>query len=319
MKVFIIHYTKLQERMTHIRKQLAPYGFDVEFVTDHDGDKLTKDDLVFFEPDILTNSEMSIIRKHVACYESVCRDDHEYALILEDDVILSADFETKLNNYVSQLPPRWDLCFIGNGCDLHVPDSIISKHPPGTNIFRRSNYNKEWGGEGASRCADSYLVSRKCAYKILEYLDKPDYRISVEQDHLLNEISRYKLLTSYWAEPTIVEQGSMNGTFPSSLDSDRYRVRQRLMSDSYKKSVVDDMNRQRNEKKLAATRETQAAASRRRQAAQAKRTGSETAGGLSDRPLAGIRPVAGRPANRMGLRGTGGGGGGKGRFSKFNF
>ena len=318
MKVFVIHYTKLKDRKAHVQRQLEPYGFDVEFITQYDGDGLTKDDLAFFQPDVLTNSEMSIIRKHMACYVEICKNDYECALILEDDVILSADFETKLNHYMSQLPSRWDLCFIGNGCGLHVPTSIIEKQPSGTNIFRRSSYSREWGGEGASRCADSYIVSRKCAYRILDYLDKPDYRISVEQDHLLNEVARYKLLTSYWAEPTIVEQGSMTGMFPSSLDSDRYRVRQRLMSDDYKRSVVNDINDRRAAQKQTERNEKRSALSQQ-QARQAVQSNQANKGSLSDRPLAGIKPVAGRQVNRMGVRGGGGGGGAKGRFSKFSF
>ena len=220
MKVFVIHYTKLNERKHHIEKQLAKYNFDVEFITDYDRESLTNNDMALFDTNLLTPSEMSLIRKHIACYERICKHNLESALILEDDATLEQNFATTLENYLEQLPKVWDLFYIGEGGSFkfHIPDSTIKKYPPGTNVFYKSNYSSSWGGSGSSRCADSYVVSNRGAYRILEYMDRDDYRITKEQDHLLNEIALLKLLKVYWAEPTIVTQESSDGKFASSLD-----------------------------------------------------------------------------------------------------
>lgn len=307
MKVFVIHYTKLTERRAHIEGQLARYGFDVEFMTAHDKEDLGQSDLALFRDGVMSPAEMSVVRKHLACYERMCEDGLEHALILEDDATLEPDFERKLAGYVAQLPAAWDLCFIGSGCGLHVPPHIIEKSPPGTNLFRKSNYPSSWGGGGATRCADSYLVSGKAAFKILDYLDRDDYKISKEHDHLLNEIALFRLLIAYWAEPTLVRQESGAGKFESSLDGG-VALRQRRALGAREREVFDDIKKRRVAK--------QEERRRRREASTAQDTPQPAARGASahvDRPLAGIRPVAGRTAGRSV------GGSAKGRFAKFGF
>ena len=141
MKVFVIHYTKLKERRQHIEKQLSKYNLDVEFITEYDRENLTDKDLELFDTSVLNSSEMSLIRKHISCYEKICRDNLEHALILEDDATIISDFKNTLENYIKQLPKFWDLFFIGEGGlhKFHIPDYIIKKHPPGTNVFHKSN------------------------------------------------------------------------------------------------------------------------------------------------------------------------------------
>jgi GR25 family glycosyltransferase involved in LPS biosynthesis len=316
MKVFVIHYTKLVERREHIKKQLARYNFDVEFITAYDKENLSKNDLALFNEGILSLSEMSTIRKHLACYEAICKEDLDYALILEDDATLEIDFESKLTKYIEQLPALWDFCFVGSGCDLHVPDRIIQKSPPGTNIFRKSNYYSSWGGSGATRCADSYIVSKRAAFKILDYLDKPDYKISKEQDHLLNEIALFKLLVTYWAEPTLVRQESDRGKFQSSLDGGvALRQRNRLKDKTDK--IFDDIKDQKIDEKQRKLQQQRKDVSQQR-TQQAQKVASSKTSSNTDRPLAGIRPVAGRqPVRQLGRSIVQSGA--KGRFSKFGF
>lgn len=316
MKVFVIHYTKLVERREHIKKQLARYNFDVEFITAYDKENLSKNDLALFNEGILSMSEMSTIRKHLACYEAICKEDLDYALILEDDATLETDFESKLTRYIEQLPALWDFCFVGSGCDLHVPDRIIQKSPPGTNIFRKSNYYSSWGGSGATRCADSYIVSKRAAFKILDYLDKPDYKISKEQDHLLNEIALFKLLVTYWAEPTLVRQESDRGKFQSSLDGGvALRQRNRLKDKTDK--IFDDIKDQKIDEKQRKLQQQRKDVSQQR-TQQAQKVASSKTSSNTDRPLAGIRPVAGRqPVRQLGRSIVQSGA--KGRFSKFGF
>jgi len=315
MKVFVIHYTKLVERREHIKKQLARYNFDVEFITEYDKENFSKNDLALFNEGILSMSEMSTIRKHLACYEKICNEDLDYALILEDDATLETDFENKLARYIEQLPALWDFCFIGSGCDLHVPDRIIQKSPPGTNIFRKSNYYSSWGGSGATRCADSYIVSKRAAFKILDYLDKPDYKISKEQDHLLNEIALFKLLVTYWAEPTLVRQESDRGKFQSSLDGG-VALRQKNRLKDHTGKIFDYIKDQKFTEKQRKLQQHKDISQQRTQ--QAQKITSSKPSTNTDRPLAGIRPIAGRQSGRQPGRSIVQSGA-KGRFSKFGF
>ena len=317
MKVFVIHYTKLNERKRHIEQQLANYGFDVEFITDHDREDLTDQDMALFDADLLTPSEMSLIRKHIACYERICQHGLESALILEDDATLESNFETILDNYMKQLPRVWDLFYIGEGGSFkfHIPDNIIKKHPPGTNVFYKSNYSTPWGGSGSSRCADSYVVSNRGAYRILEYMDQDDYRIMKEHDHLLNEVALFKLLKVYWAEPTIVTQESSNGKFTSSLDGG---IASRLNKANFEKekstfTQIKEDKANARQQQIESKREI---ALKKAQEQRVKSDSQNKNTRNTDRPLSSIRPIAGRRPHIGQVQGQGHA---KGRFSKFSF
>ena len=106
----------------------------------------------------------------------------------------------------------YDLCFIGDGANLHIHKSMIEINK---NIYLKSNYESSWSGDGATRCTDSYIISKKCANKILTYLEFNKIDIWTS-DFWLNHVCRILDLKVYWCEPTIVTQGTQNGLFKSS-------------------------------------------------------------------------------------------------------
>ena len=213
MKFFIIHYKKLVERKENIIKQFEKYNIsDYEFI-EIDRDELEGYDLSIF--DNIPNTYIAIALSHMYAYKQI-KDNYDEALIFEDDVILCDDFINIFNNYLTQLPKNYDMLFIGNGCDswnLHIEkDKLI----PNKNIYEKCLYPTSWGGNGCTRCIDSYLVSKKCAIKLCEYIDNLTYKINYTSDWWLNYAARYINLKVYWAEPTIVSQGSFSNIYTQS-------------------------------------------------------------------------------------------------------
>lgn len=132
-------------------------------------------------------------------------------MIFEDDVILCDNFIDKLNNYISQLPADYDMLFIGDGCNLHIENHKLI---PNVNIYEKCLYPTRWGGDGASKCSDSYIITKVCANKLCKYMLKDIIKLPI--DWWLNVAARYNNFKVYWAEPTIVTQGTQNGTFKTS-------------------------------------------------------------------------------------------------------
>ena len=158
----------------------------------------------------------SLVLKHFWVYYEIATK-YDYALILEDDVILADNFVEILNKYMVELPADYDMLFIGDGCNLHIEkDKIL----PNKNIYEKCLYPTRWGGNGGSRCTDSYLISKKCALKMCEYINKITkiYKIQLPADFFINDAARYNNFKIYWAEPTIITQGSQNGIFKSILN-----------------------------------------------------------------------------------------------------
>ena len=205
MKTYVLHYSPLIERKQHIEKYVKEYNLDSVFIDRYDKESLTIDEIKQFS-NALGLSTISLAKKHIEAWRLST---DRYQLILEDDAILDDDFINKLNSYISQLPKTYDMLFIGNGCNLHIPKYMLID---GRNVYIKSNYPTMWGGDGATRCADSYLITDSCAKRLTDYVNGCGI-IDLPVDWFMNRICRELDLEVYWAEPTIVQQGSEIGLF----------------------------------------------------------------------------------------------------------
>jgi GR25 family glycosyltransferase involved in LPS biosynthesis len=211
MKIFVIHYKKLTDRKIHILEQFEKYNItDYEFI-EIDRDELYKENISMFQENY-NKCDIAISLSHFYAYELI-RDKYDNGLILEDDVILSDSFMNILNEYITQLPEDYDMLFLGDGCNLHIEEDKII---PNKYIYEKCLFPTLWGGNGVTRCTDSYLVNKKCAKKICEYVNNLSYKINLPIDWFLNVVARDNDFKAYWAEPTIVTQGTQNGLYESS-------------------------------------------------------------------------------------------------------
>lgn len=201
MKIFVIHYNKLIDRKKHILNQFEKYNItDYEFI-DIDRDELDKYDLSIFGD--IPNSHKAIGLSHIYTYKEI-RDKYDEALILEDDIILCDDFINIFNRYLKQLPPTYDMCFFSACHNLNIPSQEI--------IHDKFIYEKSLDG-GSTRTLACYLVSKKCAIKLCDYIDNINYKINLPSDHWLNIVAKDINLKMYWTEPTIAIQGTETGLF----------------------------------------------------------------------------------------------------------
>ena len=211
MRIFVIHYKKLVNRKKHILEQFQKHNItDYEFV-EIDRDELDNQNISKFKENY-NKSQIAISLSHFYAYRQIS-EKYECGLIFEDDVILHKNFIKRLHKYLNKLPTDYDMLFIGDGCNLHIqPQQIVPKKF----IYKKGLHPTSWGGNGVTRCTDSYLVSKKCATKIWEHIDKSTNKIDSAIDWWLNETARANKFAVYWAEPTIATQGTKNGNFERS-------------------------------------------------------------------------------------------------------
>ena len=204
---YVIHYTPLKERKYFQLRHLDKLALNYHFIEDFDREKLSDEDLKIFNTNKVKLSMCSNIRKHIDAYKNIINNEYKYSLILEDDAILDKDFVSKLKRGLKQLPDDYDMLFLGNCCNLHIESSKIK---PNQFIYKKSREN------GGTRCTDSYLVSKKGATKLINYISKlKEGSINMPSDFWLNQVIRDLQLEIYWMEPTIVTQGSETGKFKS--------------------------------------------------------------------------------------------------------
>lgn len=197
-KIFVCHWEKLVERKKELIEVLSEENiFDYEFVCDYDKETWSKEKIKSDFPKIfevvegygrkLKPSEISLSLKHVKIIREVA-EKYEYALVLEDDVILCDNFVEEFSESYNQLPDDWDLAWVGTCCGLHAPTS------EGKRVYRVNG----------SRCTHAYAISNSGAKKVLSELKY----CNTGADFFFNLLIEKFNLNNYWFEPALVIQNS---------------------------------------------------------------------------------------------------------------
>lgn len=143
--------------------------------------------------------------KHLQALRIVVERNWQRALILEDDIILSDDFMDGLRAAIREssclsIP---HVLFIGSGGNLYTPRSM---RVPGQRLYRAAK----------GRLGEAYILDSRTASMRIAWIER--YGITLPIDNLFDRMDQEMEIAPYWLEEPIVEQGSKNGTFVSTLE-----------------------------------------------------------------------------------------------------
>ena len=169
-KTYVISVKAAGLRQEALRRQLTELGLGADLVAPFDNlGFITDQDLFCWQPRSrvsehppvdreISANELSVAMKHVAAAWDIFRSGVPFALVLEDDVLLSHRFGVSLAASIAEAPAGWDYIFIG-GCY-----NLQSVYWGGVKVT-----DKLWRVV-RSRCAHAYLMSFKGALRLLETL-----------------------------------------------------------------------------------------------------------------------------------------------------
>jgi glycosyl transferase family 25 len=215
--VHVAHYTPLGERRARLEADLARAGIGARWLTRHDREELTpelteryyrRDDDLWRRKTFYTETparalrpaELSLAMKHVEIFRHVRDGAEPCALVLEDDVLLAPDFVARFDRYFAAAPDDLDFVFLGSCCDLRVPAPSPDRH-----FYLKAT--------PATKCTDSYLVTRAAAARLCETILPLTLPIDFELNYQLHAHE----MKVYWVEPPLTTQGSQNGTYASAI------------------------------------------------------------------------------------------------------
>lgn len=173
------------------------------------GSTVTREDLqqygISMRPSL---SEASLILNHLKILEKFCEhyDPADRILVLESDAMPVEGWMDTLSVQLAKLETQqWDVFQIGNGCSLTPKrfDHTISAEP---DVYLCP----------ATRCTDSIIWNRRGAEAVLRCRN-----IDLPIDHHLNRLINEVPLRVYWGHPSLIVQGSQNGTYATSIDHKR--------------------------------------------------------------------------------------------------
>jgi len=155
----------------------------------------------------LRTAEKMLFSTYTKIFKEILEEKYENILILESDVLFLNDFENRLdeicNEWIINRKNKASMIFLGNGCNL-IPDE-------------RNRISKNLYLQNSSKCTDSMLCSRESIEYINNYINKLNI-IDKPIDFMLNEILG-KECNGYWIKNFMVIQGSQNGTYKSTIQS----------------------------------------------------------------------------------------------------
>jgi glycosyl transferase family 25 len=201
MNIYITHYTPLINRKANIIKQFENYNItDYTFIETYDKEQFMPTDFSKFTN--ITLGETSLFLKHIEIFIKEQDNNNDLIVVFEDDAILVDNFKEKLDIYIKELEKlqNWDIIFTADCCNLHVAKNKDE-------IFYRTNKNR-------GTCM--YILNKGVSRKILQIINN-EKNINKPIDLWFDVIQQKYNLSYYWAEPTIVQQGSEIGVFKSAL------------------------------------------------------------------------------------------------------
>ena len=223
-KIYIIHYTKLESRKTHMLEQLKSWFPDVdyEFVEEYDKENLTDQiiennfDLHLFKKKFdrdMLKSEMSLCMKYRKVIDDIAQSNEDgNFFVLEDDVIFKEDpvtYTKRMILFCNANKINFDCVFLGEAWIRKGDDRNIfgKKAHPATNGLCTVLYNKQ----SVNKLSDNFKNTK----------------ITQPMDWELNDRFKDLDFQVYWGK-AITKHGSV-----LALENGEYKDLKSTLRDSY--------------------------------------------------------------------------------------
>jgi len=169
----------------------------------------------FFCNSSLTKKIMGNQLSHYYILNDVVKNNHPYAIIVQDDVVFKKDFETYIISVLKACPSNAEIINLGyhkEAWGAHfLPLDLNDKQIENTHSVRQINDSVCVMSEHINPCSLAYIVTLKGARNLMEYFNLNGFKR--ETDHNFNEYLVSKNI--FYASTPILCTG--NHHFPSSI------------------------------------------------------------------------------------------------------
>ena len=208
--VFILSVRTFEDRIKHVKQQMALHQIPYQFIFDFDIPELNSEILLntFETLNVLDRPQQSLVLKHIHAWRLCVEHNFKNILVFEDDVILKPNFVSRLNDAVNDLERKQNpyLLYLG-GADTKVPDSFL--------------LSEEDIVEQPIATSEAYVTNFMASKRRIEWLN--NHKVKLPSDFLLRTMDPLCGIVQYWMKEHIAEQGSVTGVFESSLDRQRQK------------------------------------------------------------------------------------------------
>lgn len=210
MKAYMISLNDASEKVEYLKsfgiETILVKGVNGKTMSDEEISERVSKSYQWFGPKSAIGCGIS----HMNTWKMFLETDDEYAIIFEDDVVLEDNFNEKFELALQDVPESFDILYLGCiGCDNEKPINIVKLLS--SSIFLPKMFNSyqqltdNISIPSLALCLHGYVLSRKGATKLLEYLDgKLNNHIDICIQHLVLDDK----IESYSTTPRIAYQTS---------------------------------------------------------------------------------------------------------------
>jgi glycosyl transferase family 25 len=208
IKKFVINLKRRPDRLEAFQKN-CPFT-DVEVVHGFDG-KYARDEQSRSEKDMiykckLTPGEIGVFISHLRIYKKILELDVSHAMIFEDDAVFEPNFKNNFDLCFKHTPSDFDIFYIG--CFFN--NNTLVDNMFCNTLFRNCKKEEIYINQHIKipnffLGLHSYLISRKGAEKLVNYIDK---NISTHIDATIYKLFSDNKLTIYSTVERLVYQTS---------------------------------------------------------------------------------------------------------------
>ena len=224
MKIYICHYTPLQERKLFFNEQIERLSLPVQpvFIQEFDREHLTDTHQQKFSK--ISSAEKSLFLKHMKCLEIIQASDVDFGIIMEDDCIFLDNFSTHLDNILNNIPEEFDILYTGvfpfykQKSNPVPPDRVSDK------MFYDMKDVQIFPWTGNNKGTDFYIVSKKMCKQLIDVFNST-LQIPIPVDHWLGQVCYKMKCNVFWYRDEFTAHGSwgdgsgVNAVFGNSLSA----------------------------------------------------------------------------------------------------
>ena len=206
-KVYVLHVKEgYEDRAVHMEELLGGHDMPFEYILDYDIPDLLEEEVAnYYDPAHgLDGPNVSVGMKHIDVLKKIVENGFSYTLVFEDDVFFDKRFDEVLTHCMEELKTYEGgvAVSLGNAANHYTPREKLRE---GKYLYPNVKH----------RAADSYLLNLEAAKRRLAWFETN--KTIKPAGHMYNQIDVEVGNTILWLEPTVVEQGSQNGLFLSSI------------------------------------------------------------------------------------------------------
>lgn len=208
MQTYLINLDRAESRLEHMINKLSELEISYVRVSAVDSAAMTEREYQSFCDKIgrktwKKEGSIGCFLSHYKAWELVAAGDDEYAMILEDDMHFSADAKKLLANR-EWLPKDFDIVRLETSTCKALLENVKDLSTENSTRSLAKLLSTTW-------CAGSYIISKKCARKLLE-VDPINYRVVDGFLFCFEQSPVPKSITLFQVNPAIAIQDKYIGS-----------------------------------------------------------------------------------------------------------